>query len=108
MSEEISPVIVLPESETRREQLRIKLEEYRGRLDKFLHPGAQMDAICKITVLERLLRDGQVSTWDLSMELQEKYGKDFDVPSYENACGVVADYVATGGVRVEGGTGLPD
>lgn len=101
-----SPVIVLPEDEARREQLRQKLEEYRTRIEPHKAPEMQMDTICKIAVLERLLRDSQVNTWDLSREMVEIYGPGLDAHTFNVACGVVADYIKTGGANLHGGTGL--
>ncbi|MEK7503001.1 MAG: hypothetical protein AAB556_00990 [Patescibacteria group bacterium] len=102
-----SPILVLPKDETRKQQLRKKLAEYRGRIDPSHAPETQMSAICKTTVLERLLRDGQVKTYDLSLEMAEMYGSGFDVNKFNNACGVIDDYCKTGGQNVSGGTGLP-
>lgn len=104
--QEESPVIVLPEDETKKEQLRQKLEEYRTRLEPLGAPEMQMDTICKIAVLERLLRDSQVNTWDLSREMSKTYGHSLDHHAFNVACGVVADYVKTGGENLRGGTGL--
>ena len=103
---EKSPVIVLPENETHKTQLRRKLEEYKGRVKPFRAPELQMDTIYKMTVLERLLRDGQVNTWELSREIAKTYGSDFDGHAFNNACGVIEDYCETGGQNTNGGTGL--
>ncbi|MBI1975038.1 MAG: hypothetical protein HYS57_01605, partial [Parcubacteria group bacterium] len=103
-----SPVIVLPDDETRKQQLRDKLTQYKGRVHPYRAPELQMnmDTICKIAVLERLLCDGQVSTWDLSREMAKTYGSGFDVNAFNNACGVIEDYCKTGGQNLRGGTGL--
>lgn len=99
-----SPVIVLPDDETRKQQLRDKLAEYKGRMHPYRAPELQMGTICKIAVLERLLADGKVVTWDLSREMAETYG--FNVNDFKNACGVIEDYCKTGGKNLHGGTGL--
>lgn len=101
-----SPVIVFPEDETRKQQLRAKLVEYQGRMNPYRAPEMQMDTICKMVVLERLLRDGQVKTWDLSREMAETYGSGFDGNAFGNACGVIEDYCKTGGQNIHSGTGL--
>lgn len=101
-----SPVIVLPADETRKQRLRDKLTEYKGRRHPYRHPELQMDTVCKITVLERLLRDGQVNTWDLSREMVKTYGSGLDINAFNNACGVIKDYCETGGQNLRGGTGL--
>ncbi len=101
-----SPVIVLPENEERKLQLRAKLVEYRSRMQSHQAPEMQMDAICKATVLRRLLRDGRVNTWELSLEMAETYGSGFSVNVFNNACSVIEDYCKTGGKNVRGGKGL--
>ena len=105
MGTEKSPVIVLPTDKTREQQLRGKLAEYKGRMDLYRAPELQMDTICKIAVLERLLRDSQVNTWELSQEMAETYAS-FDVKTFNNTCGVIKDYCETGGQNTHGGTGL--
>lgn len=106
MSENKSPVTVLPEDEARKEKLRRKLEEYKGRLDGFRAPELQMDTICKIAVLGKILKDGEVNTWDLSRELSARYGSSYDPYAFNVACDVVEDYIKIGGVNLRGGTGL--
>lgn len=107
-----SPVIVLPDE--RREQLQAKINEYRKRMaddDEFTHPEGQLlmgsGTAYNFCVLERLLSDGTVKTFDLSAELMEKLGDRFDPAKFGNACGVIKDYCETGGAKVTGGTGLP-
>lgn len=96
------PIIKLMES---REILERKLAEYRSRLNEFGAPETQFDTIYKIAVVERLVETGEVDTQNLSRELVAKYGT-FDTASFNNACGVIADYIKTGGKNVAGGTGL--
>lgn len=107
--DEVSPVIIL--SEERLPQLKVKLEEYKGRLDPHKHPDLQLlmhsDSMYKITVLERLISDGSVRTYDLSLEMAEKLGGNFDVELFDKACAVVEDYCKTGGKNLKGGSGLP-
>ncbi len=97
-----SPTIVLPKRHV--QQLHSKLVEYEGRLSQFRAPELQMDTICKMTVLGRLLRDGQVNTWELSREMATTYGSGFDPWAFTNACGVIEDYCKTGGQNVSGGS----
>lgn len=96
-----SPVIVLPEDETHKQQLREKLKEYRGRLHPHRAPESQMGIICKITVMERLFRDGRVVMWDLYRELVTTYGSGFDVNAFSNACGVIESYCKTSGQNLD-------
>lgn len=100
-----SPVIFLPMDEVRKQQFRDKLTEYKGRMHPYCAPEMQMNTICKINVMERLLRDGQVNTWELSREMVETYGN-IDVNEFNNACDIIDDYCKTGGANIHGGTGL--
>lgn len=100
------PVIILPTDETRKQQLHNKLVEYRKRLHPYRAPESQMDLVCKIAVLERLLNNGQVNTWELSREMVAKYGPGFNTDDFNNACAVIGDYCETGGQNVRGGAGL--
>lgn len=101
------PMIILPEDEELRSSLSHKLEEYNSRLDRFKAPELQMETICKIAVLSRLLEAGEVNTYALSIELHQRYGPGFQLVYFDNACSVIFDYVTTGGANVVGGTGLP-
>lgn len=103
---EQSPILFLPEDETRRVQLRQKLGEYKARFKPYQAPELQMGTICKITVLERLLQDEEVDTWGLCLEMRETYGSGFDPDKFGVACGVIDDYCKTGGQNAIGGTGL--
>ncbi|MEK9134808.1 MAG: hypothetical protein AAB451_00665 [Patescibacteria group bacterium] len=106
--EKESPVLVLPEDKKRQNQLKIKLAEYKKRLDPYCPPWVemQMDTICKKTVLEQLLKNGQIKTWDISLEMAKTYGSGFNVDLFNNACGVIEGYCKTGGANLRGGTGL--
>jgi len=95
-----SLVITLPEERKRVEQLKMKLEEYKGRI-------STMGTICKKTILERLLKDGKISTWEIAEEMIKKYGSDFNAGKFNNACAVILDYCTTGGENTVRGTGLP-
>lgn len=92
-----SPVIVLPTDESWQNELKGKLEEYSERWDAYLPPERQMGTVCKIEVLECLLRDGRVVTWDLSRELAERFGRGLDAHAFSNACGVIAEYCSEEG-----------
>lgn len=60
-----SPMITLPDDQEKKKQLKSKLREYKKRMDPYRPPELQMDTICKITVLETPLKDGQVKIWEL-------------------------------------------
>lgn len=105
MATKILPIIVFPTDETRQQQLRNKLVEYRGRIHPYLAPERQMDTICKIVILERLLHDGRVNTGELSREMAKTHESSFDVNLFNNACHVIEDYCKTGGQNVYSGMG---
>lgn len=110
---EESPVIILPDE--RKEQLQAKLDEYHSRMakdgDPYTHPEQLLfmgsGAAYKSVVLERVLRDGSLRIWDLSLELSERLGPAFNPEKFTKACAVIKDYCETGGINVQGGTGLP-
>jgi len=99
-----NPVIVLPSE--KREQLEKKLLEYKERLDPYKAPELQMDTLCKIEVLKRLLKEGTINAEDLKKEMAQTYGSGFSEGTFLNACNVIEDYCLTGGANMKGGTGL--
>ena len=109
--EEKGPEINLPEDQNIVKALQNKLVEYKERLvtqmkqEPYKAPELFADTNYKIAVLEKLLVEGKVNTYELSRQLKEKYGG-VDVASFDNACAVIEDYAKTGGKEVRGGTGL--
>jgi hypothetical protein len=101
-----SPIITLNlANDLRVRQLRAKLGEYQSRVNIWKAPELQRGTFYKITILERLLMDGTVDTWELSREMNEKDGSvDFD--RWNTACSVINAYASTGGEGLVGG-GLP-
>ncbi len=108
--QEESPIIELPDDPELRQMLEDKLSEYNERLKKnpYLPPESPeiLDTKHKIAVLEKLLNNGSVNTFDFSRELSETRGFVFDASFFNNACAVIEDYVKTGGRHTKGGTGL--
>ncbi|MFA6136297.1 MAG: hypothetical protein WC705_03005 [Candidatus Paceibacterota bacterium] len=108
--QEESPIIELPDDQELRQVLENKLAEYNERLKKnpYLSPESPeiLDTKHKIAVLEKLLKDGSVNTYNFSKELSEARDFVFDASFFNNACAVIEDYVKTGGRRTRGGTGL--
>ena len=92
--------ITLPGTQWVTDLLRGKLEEYRARLfrNRLVAPEIQMDTICKIAIVEKLLIDGCVES-HLAWDLNEKYGSGFSRREFDVAMRVIADYVTTGGVN---------
>lgn len=103
---ETSPVIKFPTDPERQAQLRRKLEEYKSRLESRQFPESQSELGYRVTILETLLANQEVNTWNLSRELASKFKDDFDVRAFERSCAVIDDYCQTGGQHVCGGTGL--
>jgi len=106
--------IVLPPDKYTQKVLRDKLEEYESRLNRrkrelFTHSEsfirANLHAIYKHAILERLLKEGEIDTFSFSLELQRLHGF-FDILNYADAVAVINDYCTTGGRNVRGGTGL--
>ncbi|HEB47227.1 MAG TPA: hypothetical protein ENI22_02050 [Candidatus Pacearchaeota archaeon] len=115
---EESPKIVLPEDELGRRTLKNKLDEYKGRLEEIINQNLNMhpELIRKISVksgglgyridiLESLLKNRELDTYQFSLELNKKDGF-FDAESYNTAAAIIDDYCKTGGKNVKGGTGL--
>ena len=91
-------------SEDQQRALGAKLEEYQSRAaDENRSEDSRIDARHKIAVLRRRLNGEPM----LVAEVREELGDQFFSSYYENALGVIGDYIATGGANVYGGTGLP-
>ena len=106
-----SPLIRLPEE--KRGRIEAKLEEYEARLARkkaqiviedpryaYLAPELMkvgtlplelVGTTYKIAVAKQLLEAGEVNTWDLSRQLEQRYGR-IDVRRFDNACGVLKAY----------------
>lgn len=108
------PEIVLPDDPLVRSKLEAKLGEYKQRLEKLesdrnflLVPEQYEEKICgtiyKIAVTETLLETGRVDTYALSRKLAAER-PDFFSDRFDNACGVIKDYIERGGAGVIGGT----
>ena len=103
---EADPVIELPSDKKRVQQLKLKLVEYRNRLDRYKMPEEQMHPLCKIAVLSALIEKGKVNVIELKAEMEKTYGPGFNKGLFFSACGVIEDYCLTGGANLSGGTGL--
>lgn len=110
---EEGPTIVLPSNPEIKKKLGRKLEEYRKRVEKHVEENPTMHPALiygsslgyKMIILERLLQEGVVDTWQLSLELEKKYGIVYN-DQFNNAAAVIEDYCTTGGKKVYGGTGF--
>ena len=99
------PNIEFPDNIGIVKSLQGKLSEYKERLNAQNDGASVTDTNYKIEFLQRLLTDGEVDPNKLMQELKEKYGR-LDMESFNNARGVIEDYVWTGGKHVHGGTGF--
>lgn len=103
-------VIELGDDSTRREQLRLKLEEYNKRRE-YDHPELRRQLIPGVVYRERalaiLLEYGQMDTDVLGHHIQAEFGGDFVEDKFDEAMAIVLAYIETGGEGLEGGTGLP-
>lgn len=106
-----SPKINFPEDINIVKALQKKLSEYKERLsaeikkDPYKAPEFFIDTNYKIAILEKLLINGEVNTYELSKELNKKFGG-LDIETFKNACSIIKDYAETGGENISGGTGL--
>ena len=110
--------IILSDDKKLKEQLRLKLKEYKKRLSDFMNEAARQgknlaytapeilmetvkDTEYKIKVLDLLLKNGKV-------DLNEFNGTPDDEKRFLlNAFGVIKSYVEAEGRGTEEGTGLP-
>jgi len=94
-SKDVQIIIKLPEDPARVEKLKLKLDEYRERLDK----KRDSDTIYKIAILSNVLAHGEANTEEIAKELSSLYGG-INRSDFDNAVIVIYDYV------IAGGTGL--
>jgi hypothetical protein len=97
-----------------RQALQNKLKEYESRLERISNPDPSkttygneqhIDLKYKQLLLARLLRDGQINTDEMKRDLTAATGGVYET-IFENAAGVIEDYVLTGGENLLNGTGL--
>lgn len=124
-----SPTIRCPNDEALLEKLRNKRTEYVDRLKEgheYTHPGQRitlgllagnvgpLDSYRKHKLLDKVLDEGEVFTWDFTLEaFEDPVLKEFD-ESYrplvadrlQNACAVIDAYCKNDMSEISGGTGL--
>ena len=119
-----SPLLFPPKDVNLKKRLEAKLAEYQSRKNgqgkpwEYWHPeqahmmsAEYRDACYKFDVLSAVLSatgGHPVNTFDLSLELVKRYGKSFDVEKFNNACGVIENYLGQASYEQSGGTGLPE
>lgn len=99
-----SRILVLPEDEKRKKQLRDKLNDYRKRRSEHMEkaryqPPETFALSAPIAMLESLLDNGFVNFSELE--------KSFEPTSFARYEEVITDYVLTGGQNTRSGTGFP-
>lgn len=87
-------VIMLPKDENLRKQFELKLKACKNLFNSCAPPKPQMFIICVSAILKRLLRDGQVKTWDISIEIDNEYPGSYDSDAFNSACLVIEDCCA--------------
>lgn len=117
--------IVLPRKNTKLvTQLRLKLEEYKTRLEeakknlankkstdqsnKMLNELMAIDSAYKIIVLGQLLWKGEVIFDDIEQKLRQRTKDRFSHLHLDDVFDVIESYCKDGGRGVRGGTGLPE
>ena len=119
-----SPQLFPPKDAKLRRRLEAKLTEYQLRKNgkgepwEYWHPeqahivsAPYRDACYKVDILSAVLSatdENPVKTFDLSLELAKRYGGAFDIEKFNNACGVVSNYLGQTSYEQHGGTGLPE
>ncbi len=108
-----SPIIEL--NEEFRERLQAKLQEYEKRWEAkvanegpYDHPEAKFTSSTyyKKELAAKLLAQGKVDTHEFSRELFTRHNECFDPDNYNTACGVLHDYMLTGGEHTLQSTGF--
>ena len=100
-----SPVITLDLEDTALvARLKAKAEEYKERLaaNPYSAPEQMAGTTYRLRLLEELLEHGTIDTWDLSRTINSEMGW-IRSDRFDNACGVVTDYIETGGANTIGG-----
>lgn len=95
----VSPTVKLPDDADRVQQLRNKLQEYKQRPSE--------EARYKSLVLERILKETEVSTVELASYVEAEVGQPFNRFLFYECCNVIDDYCKSGGSRTILGSGLP-
>jgi len=103
-------ILKLPQDEDLVRKLQGKLLEYAGRIEehKYQHPELNnyivLNSTYKAIILTKLLREGQVNSWDLSMQMHKKMDP-LDVDLFDRSYGVISSYIVNP-KNIIGGTGL--
>lgn len=105
------PSVVLPVDSEKQEQLKAKLQEYESR-EQSRDPYTRAFEYYKREILRALLNEGEIRSWQLHKRLQENAAQvsglapEVTNAEFDEAFGVIKDYVETGGRNNSGGSGL--
>jgi hypothetical protein len=108
---DIEITIDLPKDAGQVEKLKLKLAEYRERLERMLaeNPQADEEALAdtryKIALLANLLEKGSINTADIARDLAELYSSVYRA-KFNSAIVVINDYAITGGNLTKHNMGL--
>lgn len=106
-------VLVLPDDidNERKKKLEAKVEEYKTRLQRYSAEGADVqsakyqDAIVKMVLLGKLLDGGKISKREVYDQVLGDLGY-VNQHRLDMAFEVIQDYISSGGVNTQGGTGF--
>ena len=116
----ISPTITPSTDPKLKEKLVKKLEEYRlrkagkGTVWEYAAPSAAhmlyldyRDALYKFEILTEVLKSKKpVNTFDISTKMAKRFGRNFDVVTFNVAASVISAYCGDTKNKLSGGTGL--
>jgi len=95
------PAILRPDDEQAVQGLQIKLKEYKERLNEKQEENEpfkeQLSVISRIAILKKIIEEGCCYVYQLSSQLAEEYGDDFDVEIFDRAADHMEDYCLTQG-----------
>jgi len=86
---------------------RIKLNRESVNQDAAAHIKEYFDALYKLTIAERLVREGRLNKQEVETYFRNELKDKFNQELFDNAWFVIANYILEGGKRTHGGTGLP-
>ncbi|NQT50111.1 hypothetical protein HQ571_05440 [Candidatus Kuenenbacteria bacterium] len=100
-----SPVIELPVDDLKVRELQAKRDDYLERLKTHKSEQYRLDLTYRIELIESLLREKRVETWDFCHLIVTREGS-INGQAFDNACAVVDDYCKTGGAQTIRGRGF--
>jgi hypothetical protein len=115
----LDSVIYLPHTPEMQQRLREKLEEYRKRIEKFKKSYQSkklgvvldwnsnlLDAAYKAEIVEALLEQGDIEIRKIHDRIADEFDGYISEEVFGNAVSVINDYISSGGIHTEGGSGF--